>query len=266
MTIRFGKTVRRMMMLFIAFSTFVVGVAAFYLCADAAAFLFQPKQPTPETTQSLTSQATTPLVLETTPMQPYVKDVWSPADIPEDCENCIHDEMFGLSVPINGEYINDNYRYMLKIPEEIQALKSPPPAPNHGFAARLLADDKAFIYVDGSYDAAFLNSTSKATEQAINYLRERYGASVVVLKWRGMRLGKSPAIRYLAQYTDNSTGVTMVEDAIVSLRTFSVHEDRLGIIYSITLQTPIYSYQANKAVLEKILKRWRELELEIDDC
>lgn len=54
------KSVRRMMLPLIAFHTFITGVSVFHLYAGAAAFLFQPKQPANETTQSLTPQSAVP--------------------------------------------------------------------------------------------------------------------------------------------------------------------------------------------------------------
>ena len=86
MKIALVRKLRFVMLLLIALSTFAVGVTAFYFYAEAAAFLFQPKQSAPETTQKLTPKAATPPIFEfaPTPMPYQTKDNWQPV-----CENCV---------------------------------------------------------------------------------------------------------------------------------------------------------------------------------
>lgn len=264
MRIGLRKTVRRVMLLFIAFSICVVGFSAPYFYAEAAAFLFKPKQSAPEKTQTLTPLAAAPPIFKFNPPAPASTppaqsqtsdDEWT-------CKNCIQDSDFGLCEPLSGEYVNDGYGYMLTIPEELQAMQAPPPAPNHGFVARLKGDFEATLEVDASYaegDSSFIN---EAVDREIGYLKSR-GADVVVLKRDVARLDKRDAMRYVAQYTDNSTGQTMIEDKIVAIRKDCPGDDSLSIFYVISLQTPASRYEANRDALEKVLKRWKELEL---DC
>jgi hypothetical protein len=263
MRLRLRKTVRRVLLLFVAFSTFAVGLSAFYLYTEAAGFLFKPKQPTSETTTTLMTRPAPPPVSQRsfTFSTPESYRAWK-ATQQAACRNCVEDKDFGLCELLDGEYVNDIYRYTLRIPPEVEAMRSPAPAPNHGFVARVLAGSNAVIYVDGSYDASFLNSTRKAASEELRYLREEYGESAVLLEWKNTRLGKRAAIRYRAQYTDTSTGVTMIEEAVIALRKDSSHEDEVGIIYSLTLRTPVFSHKENSAVFEKILKSWRELEMD----
>ncbi len=260
------KAVRLVMLFVVALSTFIMGVSAFNFYAGAVAVLFQPNQSVLETTQILTSQAAAPFIVEfaPTPVPPQMSTMQSQtADTEqESCDNCIQDKDFGLCELVSGEYINYQYGYSLKIPEEMQAMQSPPPAPNHGFVARLRVDADAVIYVDGSYNSTELNSLDEAADENIKYLKEEHGESVVLLKRYAMRLGKSTAIRYVAQFTDSQTGATMIEDEVVSLRKYSSDDDEFGIIYSVSLRSPIYSYEASKPTFEKVLKRWRELELD----
>jgi hypothetical protein len=257
------RIARVVTLLFLACLAFVVGLSTFYVYAETAAFLFKPKQPT-ETTQSLTPQAATlptfqfayaPAFPTPQPQQPD----YSSNNYP--CENCTEDEDFGLCEVISGQYINDNYGYMLTIPDEIRAMQSPPPAPNHGFVARIKSDPQATIYVDGSYDTGTANTLSKATDREINYLSAEHGAGFVLLKRRLTRLGKRTAARFTVQYTDVSTGVTMIEDTVIALKIDSPAEDAIGIVYTLTLRTPIFGYEANRQTFEKILKRWTELDV-----
>lgn len=261
---QFKEDSSQVVLFLVAFSTFVAGLSAFYLYAGAAGFLFKPKQPTPETTTTLIAQPAPPPVSQpsftfSTPEYQAGK-AWQQVV----CGNCIWDKDFGLCELLRGEYVNYIYRYSVKIPAELQARREAAPAPNHGFVARIPAALSALIYVDGSYDAAFFNSTEKAASQALNYLTEEYGESVVLLERKNTRLGERRAMRYMAQYTDSSTGVTMIEDTVVALRKESSDEDECGILYSVTLRTPISNQRENSATFEKILKSWRELELDDD--
>jgi hypothetical protein len=263
MSIRLRKTVRLLLLLLIACSTFMVGSAAFHFYAAASAFLFTPKQTTPETTQTLMTRAAPPPIYQ--PAFTFSMSEYEPVKFRQPvCDNCVQDKDCGLCMLLSGEYVNHSYMYSLKIPAEVQAMETPPPAPAHGFMARVLADQEALIYVDGSYDSAFLNSTDKAVSEEINYLKEDYGESVVVLERESARLGKRPATRYRVQYTNNSTGLTMIAEGIIALRKYSLDEDELGIIYTATLRTPIYSQKQSHELFEKILKSWRELETDDD--
>ena len=265
MGIRWRKTVRRMMLLLVACSAFIVGSAAFHFYAKAAALLFTPKQTTPETTHTLMPRAAAFAPVYKPPFTFSTPEYQSGKVRQSGCDNCIRDKDCGICEILEGEYVNNTYMYMVTIPEEVQAMDTPPPAPAHGFMARVLADHDALIYVDGSYDAAFLNSAERGASEAISYLKEEYGQSVVVLERKRSALpGKRPAIRYKAQYTDNSTGVTMIEEAVVALRKDSSDEEEFGIIYTVTLRTPAYSQKQNHALFEKILKSWRELETDED--
>lgn len=262
-----GKTVRLLMLLVVALSTFIMGVSAFYFYALAAALLFQPNQSVLETTQTLTPQAAAPFIVESVPRNTPAQTIdaqYQTADDAEQesCENCIQDKDFGLCELVSGEYINYQYGYRVEITEEMQAMMSPPPAPNHGFVARLTSDADAVIYVDGSYNSAGLSSVAEAADDKVKYRKETYGESVVLLKRRAIRLGRSAAIRYVVQYTDGRTGTTMISDEVASLRKGSSDEFGDGIIYSVSLRSPIYSYEASKVTFEKLLKSWRELEIE----
>jgi len=56
MKISLRKTVSQVMLLLVAFSTFVAGLLVFDLYAEAAGFLFKPNHPTPETTKTLNAR------------------------------------------------------------------------------------------------------------------------------------------------------------------------------------------------------------------
>lgn len=260
MRIRLRRITRFVMPLFFACSTFVAGVSTFYFYAEAAAFLFKPKKSTPKTTQSLTTQVAAPPVLPPSPppvasATPYTAPYYSNPV----CENCIEDDICGLCEPLAGDYMNYSYNYTLTIPGDLRALKAPEPAHDHGFIARLSADPEAIIEVEGVYNEGAWKSLNEAVNAHIEYLRAS-AKDISVLKRGSARLGKRPAMRYVIQYTSISTGLLMIEDKTIALRKDVPRAKESWIIYGISLRTPAPRYEKNVAALEKVLKRWKEIE------
>jgi hypothetical protein len=250
-----------MVMLLVAFSTFIVGFLAFYFYAEAASFLFKPKQSTPETTPTLTTRMAAPSILSpsfasTTP-EYEATDSEQPA-----CQNCIQDDICGLCEPLTGEYENYNYSFALTIPADLVAMKAPEPAYDYGFIARLSSDSQATIEVEGIYNEEAWDSLNQAVNTHIEYLKAS-AKDVVVFKRNPARLGKRPAMRYVVQYTNISTGLPMIEDKTIAIRKDG-EEKIYWIVYAVSLRTPAWRYERNIAALEKVLKAWKETETH--DC
>ena len=253
MRIRLRTIVRRMMLLLVATATFVTGVSAFYFYA-ASSLLFQPNQAPLETTQSLTPRDAAAPSVKFMNEPPFTFDEKGNA-IQQSCAGCVYDEMFGLVVPVYGEYVNHGFGYSVRIPEEVWAMTSTPGEADFGFKARILSDPASVIYVEGR------NSTDDAVVEMIDGLRKEFGESVVVLEHKSAWLGGRAGVRYMAQYVDRSTGMTMIEEAVVAVRQDDLDDVYCEVIYSLRLRTPIYNHKENSAVLEKIRRRWRELDL-----
>ena len=246
-------------MLFVAFFTFIVGLTAFYFYAEAASFLFTPKQPTPETTQTLSTQlAATPVLQPSfTVSTPEYQTTNSGQS---SCTNCIQDDLCGLCEPLTGEYENYAYNSAITIPGELLAMRAPSPANDYGFIARLRSDSQATIEVEGNFNDEGWNSLNEAVNAHIEYLKASAN-DVVVLKRNAARLGKRAAIRYVVQYTSVSTGLSMIEDKTIALRKDSTEKEYWA-VYAISLRTNASRYEANIATLEKVLKRWKETQTE----
>jgi hypothetical protein len=257
MKIVLRKTVRRTAMLLVACSTFIVGFLAFYFYAEAASFLFKPKQPTPETTPTLTTQLAAPSILPV-PIAPSTPEYQAKNSEQPACPNCIQDDLCGLCEPLTGEYENYNFSFALTIPEELTAMRAPDPVHDYGFIARLGSDSQATIEVEGSANESAWGTLNEAVNAHIEYLKAS-AKDVSVLKRSPARLGKRPAIRYVVQYTNVSTGLLMIEDKTIAIRKGG-EEKEYWAIYAVSLQTPALRYDRNIAALEKVLKRWKELE------
>jgi hypothetical protein len=259
MRIRLRKTVRRMMLLFVAVSTFGVGLSAFYFYAGAAAFLFKPPQPTPETTKILMTQPAPPPVSKRsfTFSTPEYQAGIAPQPI---CKDCVQDSVCGLCETLVGEYNNYSYGYAVTIPDELLALMPPLPAYDYGFIARLPSDTEATIEVKANYNDDTWYSLDAAVDANVEYLRAS-AQDVVLLKRNPARLGKLSAMRYVVQYKSTATGVRMIEDKTIAFRKDEV-EKRFWTVFAVGLQSPALNYERNTGSLEKVLKRWREIEYE----
>ncbi len=249
-----------MVLLLLAFFTFIVGVAAFYVYAEAAAFLFHPKQYAVETTQLLMPKAAAPPLYTST----------TAASVPQysgpdpTCNNCVQDDECGWCEPVTGEYNNYSFLYGLTVPDEIRALKPPEPAFDYGFTARLESDQESTIEVEGSYNDAEWDSLNEAVNAHMEYLKA-YAKDVSVLKRNVARLGKRNAVRIVVRYTSIATGLSMIEDKTIALRRDETAENKQWwVIYAVSLQTPASRYERNMSVLEKVLRRWKEMET--DGC
>lgn len=250
-----------MVMLLVAFSTFIVGFLAFYFYAEAASFLFTPKQPTPETTPTLTTRMAAPSLLPP-PLTPYMPENQTTSSDQPACPSCIQDELCGLCEPLTGEYENYEYSFALTIPGELLAMKAPAPAKDYGFIARLSSDSQATIEVEGSANEVSWGSVNEAANAHIDYLKAS-AKDVTVLKRNPARLGKRQAIRYVVQYTNVSTGLLMIEDKTIAIRKDG-DEKQYWVVYAVSLQTPAPRYSGNIAALEKVLRLWKEMET--DGC
>ena len=253
---RIRKTARRTVLLLLAFFTFIVGIAAFYVYAEAAAFLFQPKQSAVETTQLLTPKAAAPPTFSSATVASAPQS-WTPDDT---CDNCVQDEECGWCEPVTGQYENYQYAYVLTVPDELRALKPPKPASDDGFIARLESDQESIIEVEGNYNDAEWRSLNEAVNAHIEYLKAG-SKEVVVLKRNPARLGKRNGIRFVVQYTSIATGLSMIEDKTIALKKDETEDNKQWwTIYAVSLRTPASRYERNINALEKVLRRWKEME------
>ena len=259
MRIRARKSFRLVTRLVVAVVTFTVGISAVYFYAEAAAFLFQPTQSTSETTTLLSTQSAAPPSFQFAPAIASTGVSQAVTQEETGCQNCVKDEVCGLCEQLTGDYTNHLYSYMLTIPDELQALRTPAPAFDHGFIARLRADPDALLEVEATYNPDLWDTLNEAVNAHIAYLRG--GAQdLEVLKRDSARLGKRAAIRYVVRYTSMATGETMIEDKTLALKKEETDDRLYWTVYAVSLKTPAARYDSNRSALEKLLKRWRELE------
>jgi len=59
-------------------------------------------------------------------------------------------------IPVTGIYLNSEYGYSVRIPENLHASRLAAPAPNHGFGITLRKEPESYIWTNGEYDALMI--------------------------------------------------------------------------------------------------------------
>jgi len=152
-----------------------------------------------------------------------------------------------------GRYFNHNYGYSVFLPSGLIGTSDPPPLPQHGFGITLSRNPSAYIWVDGSFNAADWASLDEAIDYRLDTIKEREGNSEVLSRI-STRLHRLPAIRFTVRYKGPSTGEPIVEDVIIAIRK---RRRDVGIVYATGLTTPESRYPKDKELLNRLLKTWR---------
>jgi hypothetical protein len=142
----------------------------------------------------------------------------------------------------------------VELPSELVGFSDPAPMPQHGIGVILSTEPKSYIWVDGSYNAAFLESLDAAINQHLEWLAED-GTDIEVLRREKTHLQKLPAMRLVTQYKSLATGEIRVQDLIIAFRPYE--DEERGITYTIGLIAPQSRYNEDALVLEQIINGWR---------
>jgi len=157
-------------------------------------------------------------------------------------------------IPYRNQYSNYMYAYSVELPQGLVGYSDPDPQPKHGIGITLSKQPKSYLWVDGSYNAAFLESLDAAINQHLEWLAED-GTDIEVLRREKTNLQELPAMRLVARYKSLATGEIRVQDLAVAFRPHE--EDERGIKYTIGLIAPESRYNEDAAVLERIVTKWR---------
>lgn len=153
-----------------------------------------------------------------------------------------------------NRYSNYEYAYSVKIPQGLIGLSDPAPVPQHGIGITLSKEPKSYLWVDGSYNAAFLESLDAAINRHLEWIAED-GADLEVVRREKTHLQQLPAMRLVVRYKSFATGEIRVQDLLVAFR--PDEDTERGITYTIGLIAPESRYNEDVMVLEKIVNGWR---------
>jgi hypothetical protein len=161
-----------------------------------------------------------------------------------------HDNSF------RGTYSNYDYAFAVQLPSNLAGYGSDPPNPNHGCGVPLDAKGQAYMWVDGSYNAAEWRSLEEAVDVHIGYLKGDSQAPVVELMRKKTKLAGLPAIRSVARHKDRN-GTVMLEEFVMAMRRNRTAHD-VEIVYTVGLSTPEVRIKQDRALFNKL---WRSFAL-----
>jgi hypothetical protein len=152
-------------------------------------------------------------------------------------------------------YSNYEYAYKVRIPSGLVALSSPPPLPQHGFGIIMSQSPKAYLWVDGSYNALMLKSLDADLDQEIQWLEEEGATDIDVIRREKTYLDKLSAVRLTVKYRSPAAEENRVQDLVVAFRTNKF--DETEIVYTIGLIASESRYTKDSANFERLVKGWR---------
>ena len=158
--------------------------------------------------------------------------------------------------PVKGQYINNDYGFMVKIPTGMTGYLPPQPAIEHGFVLEVSKADKAFAWVQGTTIPTGEKRLEDILADHLYYLGSEKKAKVIRKmpvelaleipiedntkpKTEGqvvpVRKAKLAAMRAFIELEDSRSGEKIIQDLVIT-----VFKQREGFnaVYFIALQTP----------------------------
>ena len=145
-------------------------------------------------------------------------------------------------------YSNPTYHFSVRVPKGLVGHSSPPPLPQHGFGIVLSWTPRAYIYFDGSYNAADEGNTTEIASTRLRWLRDS-SLKILSTQRQHTHLGPLSARRFVARHTCPKVRGVFVEDTTIALSR--------GIIYTVSLLTTDERYQRDRRIMNEMLKTWR---------
>ena len=253
----------------------IVRIALVSVAGGALVFLNSQSSTRSATPQPISQEAETKQVSQDCDIDGSVKAL---EDCPSETIIAQYREKYDLTVVlrggvywllVSGQYVNENYGYVVNLPDGIEALCTPPPNSWHGFFIDVASELKpaadtgenhggfswdnwnAGVSVDASYNTLEYASADDSADASLGYYRKEHPADLMILDRERTTLRRLPASRYLIQFEDAESGETMIAEQVVAIRS------ELGIVYSIGLTTTAARYSEDQKVLSQILKRFR---------
>ncbi len=169
-------------------------------------------------------------------------------------DTCGHFPTQGFDAPdmahFEKHYANVQYLYSVDLPPGLVAYGAA--GPDHGVGIVLSWEPRAYLNVDGTYDAIEWRTPRAAAKQMLAWKREE---STVVLSHSSQpaRLGPLRAVRLVVRHRCAKLPDVYVDDDVVAI------DAKQGIVYQISLTTTEPRYAQDKALMDAMLASWRPL-------
>ena len=155
---------------------------------------------------------------------------------------------------IAAEYQNANYGYVVRVPKGLIGYRASPSTPDHGLGIVIRSEPRAYLYVDGSYNAAEQPNLQSLGARHAKWLKS--AGHVLSVQQSMMRLGSLRALRRVSRYTCSERGGVFVQDEVIALSA-----DR-EIVYTVALLTTDRHYVADRRRLEQLIRSWHSSPIE----
>lgn len=167
---------------------------------------------------------------------------------------CLNTDSFTQTERIHGGYYrNKEYGYSIVIPSTLLGTGDPAPLPHHGVKITLDSGSSAYLWVEGTYDAGPWADLNEAIDTYLEWLKQG-NKEVTPLRLESISLDGLSALRSIARYKDSSTGQSMIQDIILTIRQ---RKKETGIVYTLGLKTPESRYARDKKIFEETINSWK---------
>ena len=171
-------------------------------------------------------------------------------------QTCGHFPSPGFDAPdmprFEKHYANAQYLYSVDLPPGLVAHGPADPAPGHGVGIVLSWEPRAYLNVDGTYDAIEWKTSRAAAKQLLAWKRAE-STAVLAQKQSTARLGPLHAVRLVVRHRCAKLPDVYVDDDVVAI------DAKQGIVYQVSLTTTEPRYARDKALMDAMLASWRML-------
>lgn len=147
-------------------------------------------------------------------------------------------------------YANVQYLYSVDLPPGLVAHGAA--GPDHGAGIVLSWEPRAYLNVDGTYDAIEWKTPRAAAKQLLAWKREE-STAVLSHTQSPVRLGPLHAVRLVVRHRCAKLPDVYVDDDVVAI------DAKQGIVYQVSLTTTEPRYARDKALMDAMLASWRLL-------
>ena len=117
---------------------------------------------------------------------------------------------------VDGFYGNGDYSYSVNVPSGLTAYGAAAPAPNHGVGIVLSWEQRAYVFVDATYDVLDWATPREAARWELASTRED-STRVLSVRRTSARLGTLRALRQVVRHRCAGRPEVYVDDAVIAL-------------------------------------------------
>jgi hypothetical protein len=161
----------------------------------------------------------------------------------------------GVANQFHGEYQNlKGFAYRVTLPLKLTGCADPSLPTSHSFSVDLSIKDGAFIWVDGSWNAALYPSPLFAAQEHLKGLKEEV-RTIGAPSFRRSSLASLSAIRLRVEVENKEASEKRVQEEAVAIRNYS--GDPVGVVYTVGLDTTTEPLSEDERVMGMVLASFR---------